>query len=140
MRQSLIHSTTNYPSIMKSLIIAGLLLGTAGAAQAGPYVNVETNAGWYGSESVGSGTDMHVGFEGTAGATSYYIQGGPQIQTPNGGSTEVVFSAQAGAGVDLTEKLNVYGEVSVATGVTDDIFGGSSPNSYGAKVGAKYSF
>lgn len=124
----------------KSIAAAAAVLALAPAgAIAGPYLNAETNAGWTGSESVGAATDMHVGYEGTAGSATYYIQGGPQIQTPNGGATEVVFSAKAGAGVDLTEKLNVYGEVSVATGADDDFFG-SSPNSYGAKVGAKYSF
>ena len=119
----------------KSIAAAAAVLALAPAsAFAGPYANVETNAGWAGSESVGAATDVHVGYEGTAGNASYYIQGGPQIQTPNGGPTDIVFSAKAGAGVDLTEKLNVYGEVSVATGVD------GADNGYGAKLGAKYSF
>ena len=119
----------------KSIAAAAAVIALAPAsAFAGPYANVETNAGWAGSESVGAATDVHVGYEGTAGSASYYIQGGPQIQTPNGGTTEIVFSAKAGAGVDLTEKLNVYGEVSVATGVD------GADNGYGAKLGAKYSF
>ena len=49
---------------MKSLIIAGLLISAAGAAQAGPYVNVETNSGFAGSDYTGSATDVHVGYEG----------------------------------------------------------------------------
>ena len=70
-------------------------------AIAGPYVNVETNAGWTGSEYGGAATDLHVGYEGTAGAASYYIQGGPQVQLPNGGDSETVFSAKAGGGVNM---------------------------------------
>ena len=103
-------------------------------AIAGPYVNVETNAGWTGSEYGGAATDLHIGYEGTAGAASYYIQGGPQVQLPNGGDSETVFSAKAGGGIPLTEKLSAYGEVSLVTaGQTDQ-------NGYGGKLGVKYSF
>ena len=50
---------------MKSIIASGLLLGMAhGAAIAGPYVNVETNSGFVGSDYTGSATDVHVGIEG----------------------------------------------------------------------------
>ena len=119
----------------KSIAAAAAVLALAPAgAIAGPYLNAETNAGWTGSQYGGAGTDLHVGYEGTAGNASYYVQGGPQIQTPNGGPTEVVFSAKAGAGVDLTEKVNVYGELSLATGVD------GADNGYGGKLGVKYSF
>ena len=47
------------------------------AALAGPYVNVETNAGWTGDDYTGATTDVHVGYEGEIGAASYYVQGGP---------------------------------------------------------------
>ena len=81
----------------KSIAAAAAVLALAPAgAIAGPYLNAETNAGWTGSQYGGAGTDLHVGYEGTAGSASYYVQGGPQIQTPNGGATEVVFSAKAG--------------------------------------------
>ena len=103
-------------------------------AIAGPYVNVETNAGWSGSEYGGAATDLHIGYEGTAGAASYYIQGGPQIQTPDGGDTETVLSAKAGGGIGLTEQLSAYGEVSLVTGA------GSADNGYGGKLGVKYNF
>jgi hypothetical protein len=103
-------------------------------AIAGPYVNIETNAGWTGSQYGGAATDIHLGYEGTAGAASYYIQGGPQVQLPNGGDSETVFSGKAGAGFGLTEKLNAYGEVSVVTA------GDTDQNGYGGKVGVKYNF
>ncbi len=119
----------------KSIAAAAAVLALAPAgAIAGPYLNAETNAGWTGSQYGGAGTDLHVGYEGTAGSASYYVQGGPQIQTPNGGATEVVFSAKAGAGVDLTEQVNVYGELSLATGAD------GADNGYGGKLGVKYSF
>mgnify|MGYP003116240535 CR=1 FL=1 len=106
----------------------------AGAALAGPYVNVETNAGWVGSDYAGAATDLHVGFEGTTGDVGYYIQGGPAILTPDGGDTETVFSGKAGASVSLTDALAAYGEVSLATGVDD------ADTGYGGKVGLKYNF
>ena len=36
------------------------LFTSAGAALAGPYVNVESNAGWAGDDYVGATTDIHV--------------------------------------------------------------------------------
>ena len=39
----------------------------AAPAIAGPYVNVETNAGWSGNTYSGQGTDVHVGFENDLG-------------------------------------------------------------------------
>ena len=40
----------------------------AGAAFAGPYVNVETNASLTGSDYTGAATDVHIGYEGTVGS------------------------------------------------------------------------
>ena len=113
---------------MKSIIIAGLLLGAAhGAAQAGPYVNVEANSGFVGSNYAGTVTDAHVGFEGEG----WYLQAGPALIQPDGGDGEVELSGKAGGSVGLTDALSVYGEVSFITGDDD--------NGYGTKVGAKYS-
>ena len=40
---------------------AAAAFAAPGAALAGPYVNVETNAGWTGSDYTGAATDFHVG-------------------------------------------------------------------------------
>jgi len=120
--------------IKTTLAIAAVAALAPAGAIAGPYVNVETNAGWSGSDYGGAATDLHIGYEGTAGKVNYYVQGGPQIQSPDGGSTETVFSAKAGGGVNLTEKLNAYGEVSLATGSK------GADNGYGGKLGLKYNF
>ena len=108
----------------------------AGAAMAGPYVNVETNAGWTGSEYNGAGTDLHVGYEGAIGESgSYYVQGGASLVTPDGGTDETVPSGKAGVGFALTDALGAYGEVSFIGSGDEDIDRG-----YGAKLGLKYSF
>ena len=42
-------------------VAAASTLKNTPAAFAGPYVNVETNAGWTGSDYTGATTDFHVG-------------------------------------------------------------------------------
>jgi len=113
---------------MKSIIASGLLLSIANAAVAGPYVNIEANSGWAGSNYGGTVIDNHIGYEGD----SWYIQGGPSIVSPDGGESEVELSGKVGGSVPLSEKLNAYGELSFITGDVD--------NGYGTKVGVKYSF
>ena len=51
----------------------------AGAAFAGPYVNVESNLTYPDGDYTGATTDLAIGFEGSTseGKVAYYIQGGP---------------------------------------------------------------
>jgi len=124
--------------MIKSVFAATAALSmSAGAALAGPYVNVETNAGWTGSEYNGAATDLHLGYEGTIGETgaSYYVQGGATLVSPDGGETDTVPSGKAGLGFAVTDALGAYGEVSFVGSGDDDIDRG-----YGAKLGLKYSF
>ena len=115
---------------------AAAAFAAPGAALAGPYVNVETNAGWTGSDYSGATTDFHVGYEGPIGdSASFYVQGGASLVTPDGGSDETVPSGKAGVGVALSDALGAYGEVSFI-GSGDD----SVDRGYGAKLGLKYSF
>ena len=108
----------------------------AGAALAGPYVNVEANSGWSGSNYAGTTTDAHVGYEGALGESgSWYVQGGASFVSPDGGETDTVPSGKAGLGFAVTDALGAYGEVSFIGSGDDDIDRG-----YGTKVGLKYSF
>ena len=107
---------------------------SAGAALAGPYVNVETNAGWVGDDYTSATTDLHVGFEGEAGAASYYVQAGPAIVAVDGQETDTQFSGKAGIGVPVSDAIGVYGELSFLTAEDDDDFG------VGGKLGVKYNF
>tara|TARA_A200000159_G_scaffold19460_1_gene16045 strand:- start:1044 stop:1415 length:372 start_codon:yes stop_codon:yes gene_type:complete len=123
--------------MIKSFFAAGAALSlSAGAAVAGPYVNVEANSGWSGSDYSGTTTDLHLGYEGALGETgSYYVQGGASLVSPDGGETDTVPSGKAGLGLGLTEALGAYGEVSFIGSGDEDIDRG-----YGAKLGLKYSF
>ena len=100
--------------MIKSVFAATAALSmSAGAALAGPYVNVETNAGWTGADYSGAVTDFHLGYEGALGEKgSYNVQGGIAVVTPDGGDTDTVPSGKAGVGFALTDALGAYGEVS----------------------------
>ena len=105
----------------------------ATAAFAGPYVNVEANSGFVGSDYAGTVTDIAVGYEGALGENAgWYAQAGPAIVAIDGAETDTQFSGKAGLGVDVTENVNVYGEFSFLTADGD--------NNYGAKAGVKYTF
>jgi hypothetical protein len=124
--------------MIKSVFAAAAALSmSAGAALAGPYVNVETNAGYTGEDFNGSVTDLHVGYEGAIGDNAgYYIQGGPAIVAVDGEENETEISGKAGLGIDVTEQVNVYGELSFLTDEQD--FGDNL--GLGVKAGVKYSF
>ena len=123
--------------MIKSVFAATAALSmSAGAALAGPYVNVETNAGWTGSDYNGAATDLHLGYEGALGERgSYYVQGGATVVTPDGGDTDTVPSGKAGLGYALTDALGAYGEVSFVGSGDSDVDRG-----YGGKIGLKYNF
>ena len=106
------------------------------AALAGPYVNVETNAGWTGGDYTGATTDLHVGYEGPVGdAAAYYVQVGASVVSPDGGESDTVPSGKAGLSVAATDALGVYGEISFLGSGDADVDRG-----YGGKLGVKYSF
>ena len=111
---------------------------SAGAALAGPYVNVESNASWSGDDYVGAVTDIHVGFGGDLGEdASWYVQGGPAILAIDGAENETRYSGKVGVAADLTDSLGVYGELSAITATDsfemDDL-------GVGGKLGATFSF
>ena len=122
--------------IIKSFAAAAAATAfSAGAAVAGPYVNIETNAGYTGNDYNSAVTDLHVGYEGDLGESAgYYIQGGPAIVAVDGEETTNEFSGKAGVGVDVAENVNVYGEVAFIT------VDGSDDNNYGLKGGIKFTF
>ena len=122
--------------IKSAFAAAAALSMSAGAAVAGPYVNVEANSGWTGSNYNGTVTDAHVEHEGALGeSTSWYVQGGASLVSPDGGETDTVPSGKAGLGIAVTDALGAYGEVSFLGSGDSDIDRG-----YGAKLGVKYSF
>ena len=114
----------------------------AGAAFAGPYVNVESNLSYPDGEYSAATTDVHIGYEGTVGADgtiAYYVQGGPSlVHSETADDTETELSGKIGASVPVTESLAAYAEISGATAGEDS--DGDTIRNWGAKLGAKFTF
>ena len=114
----------------------------AGAAFAGPYVNVESNLSYPDGDYSSTATEVHLGYEGTAGAEgkiAYYVQGGPSLNhAESTDDTETEFSAKVGGSYGVSEDLALYGELSGATNGEDA--SGDTVRDYGAKVGVKFTF
>jgi len=122
---------------MKAALIAGAASFLAAPAFAGPYVEIENNAGYVDGEYSASTTDFHVGYEGDlAENVGYYIQGGPALVNVDGEGTENEYSGKAGIGVDLSEQLSIYGEVSFLT--VDQSF--EDDLNVGTKAGVRFTF
>ena len=129
--------------MLKTLIASGVAVSAAvlgSPAIAGPYVNVENNSAFAGGDGLdmdftGSVTDFHIGIEG-GDAASWYMQAGPALISPDGGSADVEMSGKIGGSVVVSadEKLSVYGEISF---ITVDDFDAAN---VGTKIGAKYNF
>lgn len=116
--------------MIKSVAIASAIAIIGTPAIAGPFANVENNAG-YQDGYLGSTTDLHVGYEGGDGTYGFYIQGGPAIVT-DGKDSEMEASGKIGGSVQATKNFGVYGEVSFITADEDPAIG--------TKIGAKWNF
>ena len=110
----------------------------AGAAFAGPYVNVESNISYPDGDYSGASTDLHIGYEGSLGEKAdFYVQGGPTFVAVDGtDGSEGEISGKVGVNVAATENIGVYGEIS---GVTAEANNDDVVN-WGAKLGAKFVF
>ena len=114
----------------------------AGAAFAGPYVNVESNLSYPDGDYTSATTDVHIGYEGTVGTEgkiAYYVQGGPSlVHTESADDPETELSGKVGASLPLNDDLAAYAEISGATAGEDA--SGDTIRNWGAKIGAKFTF
>ena len=113
----------------------------AGAAFAGPYVNVESNLSYPDGDYSSAATDVHIGYEGstTDGKIAYYVQGGPSLNhAESTDDTETELSGKVGASYGINEDLALYGELSGASNGEDTA--GDTVVDWGAKLGAKFTF
>ena len=111
----------------------------AGAAFAGPYVNVESNISYPDGDYSSAATDLHIGYEGSLSESAdFYAQIGPQFGAVDGtDGTETEFSGKVGVTVAATDAIGVYGELS---GVTDEASNGDDEIDWTAKIGGKFTF
>ena len=121
---------------MKIIALAALTsVALATPANAGVYVNVEANGSRTGSNVESTTTDIHVGYEGGGEQFGYYIQGGPAIVAVDGADSYQSLSGKVGGSFQANDSFGVYREISVLTAEDSD-----DDNSWGTKLGAKYSF
>ena len=111
----------------------------AGAAFAGPYVNVESNLSYPDGDYSSATTDLHIGYEGSlTESADFYAQIGPAFEGVDGtDGTNTEFSGKVGVSIAATDALGIYGELS---GITDEASNGDDEIDWGAKVGAKFTF
>ena len=111
----------------------------AGAAFAGPYVNVESNIGYPDGEYGSATTDLHIGYEGSlSDSADFYAQVGPAFTAVDGtDGSESEISGKVGVSIAATDNLGVYGELA---GITAEASNGDDEIDWTAKIGAKFTF
>ncbi len=124
---------------MKALLIAGAAAAFAApAAMAGPYVELENNASFLGTDYEATTTELHIGYEGDLSDNAgYYAQLGPALVSVDGEDRTTELSGKAGVGVALSENLGAYGEISF---ITQDEANLDEDLRVGTKLGLRYTF
>ena len=124
--------------IMKSIIAVAALSALSAPAFAGPYANVENNAGWVGNDFEGAVTEVHAGYEFEASETvSLYVQAGPAFISIEDEDLETEVSGKFGIVADVSESFELYGEIAF---ITEDQAFDMDTLGLGTKVGATYRF
>ena len=107
----------------------------AGAAFAGPYVNVEANGSYPDGAYTSGNIELQVGYEGTTtNGINWYASVGPKVTHTETADEfgDVEIAGYLGGGKSLTEKTSVYGEVYGASN-NDDV-------DWSGKAGLRYTF
>ena len=107
----------------------------AGAAFAGPYVNVEANGSYPDGEYTSGNLEFQVGYEGeTPSGLAWYVSGGPTVSHTESTDAfgDVELAGYLGASKALNEDLALYGEIYGQTADDDLDFSG--------KIGTKFTF
>ena len=105
------------------------------AALAGPYVNIEANSGFSGSDYNQTVIDNHIGFESDLGENAaWYIQGGPAVVAVDGEDATTELSGKVGLSVAAGDRVDVYGEVAAMTNEEIDF---DADLDVGVKLGVK---
>ena len=107
----------------------------AGAAFAGPYVNIEANGSYPDGAYTSGNVEVQIGYEGTTtNGINWYASVGPTVQHTETADEfgDVEIAGYLGGSKGISEKVGVYGEIYGATNDDDlDLSG---------KVGLKYAF
>ena len=106
----------------------------AGAAFAGPYVNLEANGSYPDGDYTSGNLEAQIGYEGGADKFGYYVSVGPTVahteSSDDFGDAEI--AGYLGGTYQVADNTGIYGEVYGATADDDIDFSG--------KVGVKFTF
>ena len=123
---------------MKSIFVVAALSALSAPAFAGPFANVENNAGWVGNEFTSAVTEAHAGYEFEAGEDAIiYVQAGPAFISIEDEDLSTEVSGKLGIIADVSKNFEVYGEVAF---ITEDQEFDVDTLTLGTKVGATYRF
>ena len=106
----------------------------AGAAFAGPYVNLEANGSYPDGDYTSGNLEAQIGYEGGADKFGYYVSVGPTVGHTEAADEfgDVEIAGYLGATYQVAESTGLYGEIYGATADDDIDFSG--------KVGVKFTF
>ena len=106
----------------------------AGAAFAGPYVNLEANGSYPDGDYTSGNLEAQIGYEGGADKFGYYVSVGPTVGHTEAADEfgDVEIAGYVGATYQVADSTGLYGEVYGATADDDIDFSG--------KVGVKFTF
>ena len=106
----------------------------AGAAFAGPYVNLEANGSYPDGDYTSGNLEAQIGYEGGADKFGYYVSVGPTVGHTEAADEfgDVEIAGYVGATYQVAESTGLYGEIYGATADDDIDFSG--------KVGVKFTF
>ena len=106
----------------------------AGAAFAGPYVNLEANGSYPDGDYTSGNLEAQIGYEGGADKFGYYVSVGPTVGHTESADDfgDVEIAGYVGATYQVADNAGLYGEVYGATNDDDIDFSG--------KVGVKFTF
>ena len=108
----------------------------AGAAFAGPYVNLEATGSYPEGAYTEGGIEAVVGYEGaTESGIGWYVSGGPTVTHTETADDfgDVEIAGYLGGSYGISDSLSAYAEIYGQTTPTDD-------NDFSGKIGAKFSF
>ena len=106
----------------------------AGAAFAGPYVNLEANGSYPDGDYTSGNLEAQIGYEGGADKFGYYVSVGPTV-----GHTE---SADDFGDVEIAGYLGGTYQVADSTGIYGELYGATADDDidFEGKVGVKFTF
>ena len=106
----------------------------AGAAFAGPYVNLEANGSYPDGDYTSGNLEAQIGYEGGADKFGYYVSVGPTVGHTEAADDfgDVEIAGYVGGTYQVADNTGLYGEIYGATNDDDIDFSG--------KVGVKFTF